>query len=129
MRPPHLTTELDALFLLVLRRACVETEVPECLREAIAGILSGSMDLYTANEEHNPRNLKNNLPDNLEAPWRDIADALHLLAPIGKEKRAHDLFRAPRRSVWEADARESLNIALRALAALPNCPYETPTPD
>lgn len=121
MRPPHLTTELDALFLETLKRACVETEVPECMREAVIGLLSGSMDLYTANEKHNPANLYS--PERVEkllgpaisSPWYSISSALHMLTPMTTELSGRDSSWASNRIRWDCMARKRLVLAISLL--------------
>ena len=121
MRPPHLTTELDALFLETLKRACVETEVPECMREAVIGLLSGSMDLYTANENHNPANLcsiegaETLLGSKDSSVWYSICGALHMLTPLSTETPGDDSPRKLKRVSWDCMARERLGRAISLL--------------
>lgn len=121
MRPPHLTNDLDALFLETLKRACVETEVPECMREAVSGLLSGSMDLHTANENHNPANLcspemvEKLLGPAISSPWYSISSALHMLSPMTAELSGRDPSWTPRRGSWDCMARERLGQAISLL--------------
>lgn len=121
MRPPHLTTDLDALFLETLKRACVETGVPECLREAVFGLLSGSMDAYTANEQYNPTNLcsdegaEKRLGPAASSPWYSICGALHMMSPVTNELSGNDSSWAKDRIGWELMARERLGRVISLL--------------
>ena len=132
MRPPHLTTELDTQFFDLLKRASAETEVPECLREAVVSLLSGSLDLFMVNETMNPAN-----PDlcqnwDFDGMWREIADALHMLAPTDGEQAAHiqgHRFWEERRTYWEGEAEAHISRARYLLNRPPTPEDETPTPD
>lgn len=121
MRPPHLTNDLDALFLETLKRACVETEVPECLRVGVMGLLSGSVDLYTANEQHNPVNLYSDeaaeklLGSKDSSVWYSVCEALQMLSPVTNELSGRDLSWAKNRIGWDLEARERLTQALHLL--------------
>ena len=129
MRPPHLTTDLDALLLETLKRAAAETEIPECMREAVIGSLTGSMDLYTANEIHNPANLcsveqaEQLLGPAISSPWYSISGAIHMLTPISVERDGDDYW-AERRVAWDSTAGERLTQALHLLDNPP--PSENP---
>lgn len=125
MRPPHLTTNLDTLFFDLLKRASAETEVPECMREAVVSLLSGSMDLFTVNEMYNPANPALHKDWDFDGRWREIADALHMLAPTDTEHTAYAQgrrFREERRPYWEREAETHISRAIYLL----NHP---PTPD
>lgn len=121
MRPPHLTTDLDALFLETLKRASLEAEVPECMRAVVTGLLSGSMDAHTANEHYNPTNLCSNegaeklLGSKDSSVWYWIAGALHMLAPVTNELSGRDFSWVASRSNWDKTARERLGLAISLL--------------
>lgn len=115
LRSPHLTTELDTQFFDLLKRASAETEVPECMREAVVSLLSGSMDLFMVNETMNPANPSRLQNWDFDGMWREIADALHMLAPTDTEQasllQGSTFLREARRSFWESDAEDHINRA------------------
>lgn len=132
MRPPHLTTDLDTQFFDLLKRASAETEVPECMREAVVSLLSGSMDLFMVNETMNPAHPSRLQDWDFDGLWREIAYALHMLAPTDAEQAAllrGSKFWEERRSYWERDAEAHISRARYLLNHPPTPEDETPASD
>lgn len=104
MRPPHLTTELDAMFLSVLKRALIEAgdTIPEGYGEIVAGLVTGGMSLkYVYDTFPTLRS-----PDSV---WMRIDSGINYMAPTPEEMDAG--CRNAHRSEWDRMAFRALTEA------------------
>lgn len=108
MRPPHLTTELDAMFLSVLKRALMEAggSIPEEYVEVAAALVTGSYDMKRVYDEYNP--LRG--PDTV---WTRIDSAISYMAPTNDELVLSRQSKS--RTEWDRMAFRALTEAIHML--------------
>lgn len=111
MRPPHLTTELDAMFLSVLKRALMEAgdTIPEGYGEVAGGLVTGGYDMKHVYDEYN--SLRG--PDTV---WTRIDSAISYMAPTGDEMSLGQPSQS--RAEWDRTAFRALTEANHMLDKL-----------
>lgn len=117
MRPPHLTTELDALFLRVLGLGVkiAGDTMPDEYRGIAVGLLSGEMNMYQIYVTY--PSLRGTT-----SVWALVDSALNCMAPVAGEMEDGHVHR--RRAGWDRSAFRLLNQALHEL----NTHHETRLP-
>lgn len=119
MRPTHLTTELDAMFLSVLKRALMEAgdTIPEWYVEVAAGLVTGGHDMKYVYDEY--CSLRG--PDT--CVWTRLDSAISYMSPNPDEVVVG--FKSPSRPEWDRTAFRALTEAVHLLDK--RC-HETSTP-